>query len=148
MIEILKEYPLEFALVVFSLALGIWLYRIFLKVKMKLRMRRIRRQGNSGELSAEEYLRDVGFVHIQNSNTHKFSFWVDDEERHFHLKPDIIAELEGEAWLIEVKNGKDSSLGNRNTRRQLLEYQVNYPDHRVALFDAISGNLFEIDFKL
>lgn len=148
MVEIMKEYPLEIILVVGSLALGIWLYRIFLKVKMKFRMRRIRRQGNSGESSAEDYLRDMGFVEIQNSNTHKFSFWVDDEERHFHLKPDIIAELEGEAWLIEVKNGKDSSLGNRNTRRQLLEYQINYPHHRVALYDAVVGELFEIDFKL
>lgn len=134
-------------LVILTVVITVVVMRWVQGLLMKLRMLRTRRQGGSGEDQAVQYLTDIGFENIQLSNFSEHQFWVEDVPIQFSLRPDILAVYAGEKWLIEVKNGEESTISNRYTRRQILEYQVQYPEHQVAIYDATQGKLLKVEFR-
>lgn len=74
--------------------------------------------------------------------------WVraDGDEQSFDIRADAIAERGRRRFVVEFKTGQAAALTNRNTRRQLLEYAVAYPEHDLLLVDATRKTITEVEF--
>lgn len=145
--DLIRNYPLVgLALLMVIVGLTLWIVFKIQKFFRHLRMRRLRGQGVTGEKRAQEILTELGFEIVADNESSHHTFMVDNKEKKFLIRPDIKARLDGEDWIVEVKNGADSGIGNRLTRRQLLEYSVQFPEYNIALLDVQEEKLIRIEF--
>lgn len=120
-------------------------YREFIKKK---KQRKRFQRGNMLEAKAKSFLEKKGYF-ISNEQAifyHKYE--VNGKSRSSKLIVDYIAEKNGEKYIVEVKSGKSAiSLNDKNSRRQLLEYDFVIENDGVVLLDMESKTLQLVKFQ-
>lgn len=137
-----EVWGLGFILVLLGLWLGLrastWLVR--------RRGRARSRQGLRGERVAVRLLEKAGFEIVELQAPGETIVTTDGEEHCFTLRADALVRRGEEDFVAEFKTGAAATVGNRSTRRQLLEYAIAYPDHRMLLVDATQRTIHEVEF--
>ncbi len=111
------------------------------------RAARARRLGKTGERDAARLLKRAGYRVLAEQASGAVVFEVDGETRTAHLRPDFVFTRGGRRYVADAKAGADATkLGQRGTRRQLLEYALAFPDHTVLLVDTEHGRIQEVRF--
>ncbi len=72
--------------------------------------------------------------------------YVDGGRMDFDIRPDYLVERDGAQYLAEVKTGNAANVGNRSTRRQLLEYARLGSTDTIVLVDATTSTVSKIRF--
>tara|TARA_A100000164_G_C21525487_1_gene593505 strand:- start:118 stop:567 length:450 start_codon:yes stop_codon:yes gene_type:complete len=106
----------------------------------------IKFKGKSGEKRAKKILRTSGFQIIKEQFTLKGQILEDNVLKTYILKPDYLVKKNNEFYIAEVKTGKSAFIQNRYTRRQLLEYSINFNSNTVLLINADRGTISFIKF--
>ena len=115
--------------------------------KNRARKKRFHR-GLKLETEAEYFLKGKGFNIIGNQEIHYHNYSVNGQNRSNKLIVDYVAEKAGKKYLVEVKSGKDAiSIDNKNSRRQLLEYDLVIENDGVILLDMENENLQFVKFQ-
>lgn len=142
----MPELPADWGIGAIVLLLGALLG---LRLASWIRRRRGRaasRRGARGERIAVRLLERAGYdvLTLQASS----QTWVkaDGDAQSFDVRADAIASRGQRRFVVEVKTGRAADLGNRNTRRQLLEYALAYPEHEVLLVDATRKTITAVEF--
>jgi hypothetical protein len=105
-----------------------------------------RRRGAAGEEKAVSLLEDAGYEILDEQAQLDVAWVVDGESREYEVRADLLVKRDGERYVAEVKTGEAADLGDRNTRRQLLEYAVVFDCVGVLLVDATKGNIHSVVF--
>lgn len=132
--------------VVALIVLGVWLGVRISRWRVSRRGRAVSRRGARGERIAVRLLEKHGYRVVEEQARRHAEVEVDGKPRRFEIIVDAIATRGRVRYVAEFKTGGAASIGNRGTRRQLLEYAVAFPDHGLILVDATSRTLCEIDF--
>ena len=102
--------------------------------------------GRFGEEKAKKLLKKNGYKILKKQFTIKCKLLENNAEQHFILKPDYLVKKNNVSYIAEVKTGKSANIINRNTRRQLLEYLVNYKSETILLIDVRKEKITTIKF--
>ena len=114
------------------------------KHKQKKRFER----GNMLETQAKSFLENKGYQIIEEQKVFYHSYEVNNENRNSKLIVDYIVEKKGKKYIVEVKSGKSAiSLNDKNSRRQLLEYDFVIENDGVFLLDMENKNMQFVKFK-
>ncbi|MGK0446412.1 MAG: hypothetical protein ACJA2M_000180 [Polaribacter sp.] len=140
-----------FSNVIFIVIIGILLFFI---VKFKLSEQSKKRAGKKRferglklETAAEDFLRKKGFNILSSQEIYFHNYVVNGHKKQNKLIVDYIAEKSGKKYIIEVKSGKKAiSLDDKNSRRQLLEYDLVIENDGVILLDMENENLQFVNF--
>lgn len=109
-----------------------WVSRLWRRRVMRGR----RDQGRRGEVEAARVLIDAGYRILEDQASQEVALEVDGVSRRYTLRPDYLVSRAGRRYVAEVKTGKKAPDPLYTpTRRQLLEYQVCFPDHGLLLVD-------------
>ena len=108
-------------------------------------LRRRRNQGRRGEIEAVEVLTDAGYQPLEEQTSHRLALVVDGEPRGYTLRPDYFVRRGDRRYVAEVKTGKKAPNPLYTpTRRQLLEYEVSFPDHGLLLVGMETRRVHEV----
>ncbi len=141
--------------IVFSILAIIIVVLIFLLLRYKtiafLKERKVKKRferGNKLELQAKSFLKSKGYTVVDYQSTYQHKYRVDGVTYTSEIEPDYIVKKKGKKYIVEVKSGTSAiSVRNRNTRRQLLEYDYVVENDGVFLLDMENRNLQLIEFK-
>ncbi|MCR9163935.1 MAG: hypothetical protein ACE37F_22210 [Nannocystaceae bacterium] len=135
-------FPLVVALLLLGILAGVRLARW----SRQRRGRAVARRGARGEADGVRLLEEAGFAVLETQVRAKALVDVDGEPQAYDLWLDAVAARGGQRYVAEFKTGAAASIGHAATRRQMLEYSLSLPDHRLVLVDASSGTVQEVDF--
>ena len=121
---------------------GWFLKRIFIKITFFIS----KLIGKSGEKKAEEILKKNGFLILKKQFTIKGYLKKNNKIKSFILRPYYLVKKNGKKYIAEVKTGLVSSIENRYTRRQLLEYSVHHKSPEIILVDIKEKSISVIEF--
>lgn len=110
------------------------------------RTRAAAKRGYAAEADAPKMLKAAGYTVIESHPQATYTWWLDDEEQTSTIRPDWLVERDGLIWVVEVKSGARSNPRSRNTRRQLLEYQIYYPADGLLVIDAELDEIHTVEF--
>lgn len=137
-------------IVIFSVIL----FLLFLIAKYKLNEIRKKRQqkkrferGTKLENKAKEYLLSLGYriVYEQHVCYHKYK--VNGIENTSKLILDYVVKKGGKLYIVEVKSGKSAiHIKNKDSRRQLLEYDFVLENDGLFLLDMENKNMQLVEF--
>ena len=102
--------------------------------------------GRFGERKARKLLSKNGYEIIKEQFTVKGKLLENNNKRSFFIKPDFLVKKKNIVYIAEVKTGKSASIGNRFTRRQLLEYATIYNSNKILLVDVEKNSISLIEF--
>jgi hypothetical protein len=143
--ETLIERIVSFVVIVFLL-FAIAKFK-FAEHKRKREQRKRFERGNQLETEARLYLSNLGYEIISEQEIHYHQYKVDGENRESKLILDYVVKKDGEKYIVEVKSGKSAiSLSNKNTRRQLLEYDFVIENDGIFLLDMENKKLQFVKF--
>ncbi|MBK3519801.1 Dna2/Cas4 domain-containing protein [Carboxylicivirga marina] len=135
------------ALIIMALAYFIIKNKVskyFKERKVKKRFER----GNKLEQQAKNFLKNKGYTIVDYQSTYEHRYMEDGEVQCTEIQPDYIVKKNGKKYVVEVKSGTTAiSARNRNTRRQLLEYDYVVENDGVFLLDMENRSLKLIQFK-
>ncbi|TRX71414.1 hypothetical protein [Carboxylicivirga sp. M1479] len=135
------------ALIILSLSFIILKYKISQYLKERKVKKRFER-GNNLELAAKRFLKSEGYTIVDYQSTYEHRYLEDGEVQVADIQPDYIVKKNGKKYIVEVKSGSSAiSARNRNTRRQLLEYDYVVENDGVFLLDMENRELKLIQFK-
>jgi Holliday junction resolvase-like predicted endonuclease len=140
------DYLPEILLLVAVLVAGALLYRMVGTWWRNLRMKMRFRRGRAGEEKARKYLLRHGFTILAEQATLKPAMIIGGERRKYDVRADFIVRKKGRRSVVEAKTGAAARPWERATRRQLLEYAMNYDVDGVYLYDGNKDSLVEVDF--
>tara|TARA_A100001015_G_scaffold298456_1_gene381220 strand:+ start:91 stop:324 length:234 start_codon:yes stop_codon:yes gene_type:complete len=72
--------------------------------------------------------------------------YEDKKKVFFEVRPDYLVEKNDITYIAEVKTGLSALIGERNTRRQLLEYSKLFNSNKVLLVDLTLNKIKIIEF--
>ena len=126
-------------------ALGYWwLSRLWIRWLW----RRRRSRGRQGELDAAVLLLDHGYEILEDQTSREVTLLIDGESHPYRLRPDFLVHKQGRRYVAEVKTGKKAPNPlYTNTRRQLLEYEVCFPEHGLLLVDMEACRVHEVSWR-
>ena len=111
----------------------------YYKFKSFLKSRKIKRafkRGSVLEKEAKGFLEKKGYRIIDEQSVHYHNYTVNGEEKQTKLIVDYVVRKNKKIYLVEVKSGKSAiSIKDKNTRRQLLEYDTVIENDGVFLLD-------------
>ena len=114
------------------------------KQKQKKRFER----GNKLEVLAQSFLEKKGYRIVDEQKTYNHNYEVNGENRSSKLIVDYLVTKNGKKYVVEVKSGKSAiSLKDKNSRRQLLEYDFVIENDGVVLLDMENENMQFVKFK-
>ena len=113
-----------------------------LKIKKRFKI------AKKGEISAREFLIQNKFEILKEQAVITPYMTIDNEKHKFSLRADFIVLKKGIKALVDAKTGSAINPLNPLTRRQLLEYFLNYDVQKVYLFDASKKVLREVSFEM
>jgi hypothetical protein len=131
-----------------SAALGGLLAIMLWRLRRSRKGRRVQAHGKRGEELAETLLRARGFTIVERQRRMSYSLTVADAPLQVELVVDFVVHKNGRELVAEVKTGPSARLGNAETRRQLLEYQLASGADAVLLVDADRGTISQVTFPL
>lgn len=126
-------------------------YIIKHKVKSYIQERKVRKRferGNKLELQAKNFLKSKGYTVVDYQSIYTHKYLEDGEMQYAEIQPDYIVKKNGKTYIVEVKSGSQAiTARNRNTRRQLLEYDYVVENDGVFLLDMENRQLKLVQFK-
>jgi len=132
--DIISEQNIS--IVLFLLLIGVIGYY---KLKSFLKSRKIKRafkRGSVLEKEAKYFLEKEGYRIIDEQSVHYHNYIVNGEKIQTKLIVDYVVRKNKKTYLVEVKSGKSAiSIKDKNTRRQLLEYDTVIENDGVFLLD-------------
>ena len=125
------------ALVIGVLLAGLLLGLFIARWRTQRRMNVNRRTGSRGEDIALALLERAGFEIVSTQAGATISVEVDNVTETYRVRADAIVRKQGREFLVEMKGTSTSAdIGNRQTRRQLLEYAVAFEVDECLLVNA------------
>ena len=122
-------------------------YKIADYKKKKAQKKRFER-GNLLETEARYFLKKNGYIVISEQEIHHHKYLVNGEKRESKLILDYVVKKKGKKYIVEVKSGKSAiSLKDKNSRRQLLEYDFVIENDGVFLLDMENKNMQLVKFQ-
>lgn len=113
------------------------------KRKQKKRFER----GNILETQAKSFLEKKGYRILEAQKQFYHNYEVNGKHRSSKLIVDYIAKKNGKTYIVEVKSGNSAiSLNDKNSRRQLLEYDFVIENDGVILLDMENKNIQFVKF--
>ncbi len=135
------------AIIIITLTFFILKYKLSEYLKERKVKKRFER-GNKLELQAKNFLKNKGYTIVDYQSTYEHRYMVDGEVQYADIQPDYIVKKKGKKYIVEVKSGTTAtSLRNRSTRRQLLEYDYVVENDGIFLLDMEHRDLKLIQFK-
>ncbi|MCK5816352.1 MAG: hypothetical protein KAH07_10460 [Flavobacteriaceae bacterium] len=135
-----------FFVIVAILLYAIAKYKIADYRKKKAQKKRFER-GNQLETEARYFLKKKGYRIISEQEIHHHKYLVNGEKRESKLILDYVVKRNGKKYIVEVKSGKSAiSLKDKNSRRQLLEYDFVIENDGVFLLDMENKNMQLVEF--
>jgi hypothetical protein len=136
--------------IILSLIVIIILILLQIKLKAFNKKRVLRKRFKRGlylEDKAKEYLSNIGFNIIEEQRSYYHTYKVNGINNKAKIIVDYIVEKGGKRYIVEVKSGKSAiSTNNKNTRRQLLEYDFVLENDGIFLLDMENKNMQLIEF--
>jgi len=106
---------------------------------------RRRSQGRQGEVDAAQVLTDAGYRILEDQARREVALRVDGERRCYTVRPDYLVGRGDRRYVAEVKTGRKApDPCYAPTRRQLLEYEVCFPNHGLLLVDMEARQVHEV----
>jgi hypothetical protein len=140
------SFELLLALALCVLLLGLWLGLGIGRRRVSARANRARRMGARGEARALRLLERAGYRIEDEQVTGYSELVVDGERRRFTVRADAIVTRRRRRYVAELKGGpKAADIGQRVTRRQVLEYLHAFECDAVLLVDALEGEIHRIE---
>ena len=106
----------------------------------------LKRKGKKGEKNARKLLKRNGYKILSSQKTIKGYLYQDDIMISYEVRPDYLVEKNNKIYIAEVKTGLAALIGERNTRRQLLEYSKLFNSSKVILIDLTRNKIKVIEF--
>lgn len=142
--ELLERIISISLIVILLFALAKFKYNDFHK---KQKQRKRFERGNMLETRAKTFLENKGFLIIDEQKAYNHNYEVNGERRSSKLKVDYVVEKKGKRYIVEVKSGKSAiSLDDKNSRRQLLEYDFVIENEGVFLLDMENEKMQFVKF--
>ncbi len=136
-----------FIVIIISLLFFIAKFKLTEFKKNRARKKRFER-GLKLETEAEYFLKEKGFNIIGNQEINYHNYLVNGQNRRNKLIVDYVAEKAGKKYIVEVKSGKEAiSLNNKNSRRQLIEYDLVIENDGLILLDMENKDLQFVQFQ-
>lgn len=148
----LQELRAAWPWALFALCLGALIALKFAAVLGKARRHRVAvhrsLRAKRGEELGERLLIAHGYQVLGRQLSLKSSWLVDGEREEYTLRADWLVERDGLRYVADAKTGDwASSVRTRATRRQLLEYVVQYETDGALLVDAERERIVELRFE-
>lgn len=141
------EWMFVFAIICFLF--GGFIFKITSNYCRRFKIKKKFNRGKQGEKEAYYFLESHGYKILAEQVEEDGLVEIDGVEHVVQLKVDFLVEKKGAVSIVEVKTGdKATSALYSATRRQLLEYAINYPCDEVLLYDADRKKLQKINFKV
>jgi len=116
--------------------------------KKKRQQKQRFKRGNELEVQAKSFIESKGYRIINEQKPFYHNYKVNGESRCSKLIVDYIAEKNRKKYIIEVKSGKSAiSLTDKNSRRQLLEYDFVIENDGIVLLDMENRNMQLVKFQ-
>ena len=145
--DLLSDPVAPLAAAALLLCLGWWSSARLAAWRRARRVARTRRLGARGEARAETLLARAGYSVIERQAAGEVAVVVDGERGSFAVRVDFLVSRRGRRYAAEAKGGAAaSSLANRATRRQLLEYAHVFDVDGVLLVDAYRDRVRRVEF--
>jgi hypothetical protein len=129
--------------------LALQTFRLWARSRVeRRRARRARTLGRRGEKDARRLLKKGKYRIEAEQPTARLAYEVDGKAREAVLRPDFLVRQGKRRFVADAKKGADASdIGKRDTRRQLLEYALAFPNvDGVLLVDAERSRIAEVAF--
>ena len=137
---------LVFGIIIIALVTFIVKYKFTAYLKNRTRKKRFAR-GHMLESKARAYLENIGYDVINEQNVHYHNYTVNGIDYQSKLILDYVVEKEGKTYIVEVKSGKKAiSMSDRNSRRQILEYDFVIKNDGIFLLDMENKNMQLVTF--
>ncbi|NVB42578.1 hypothetical protein G6O69_32440 [Pseudenhygromyxa sp. WMMC2535] len=129
-------------LVFLGLRLGVWSQRR----REARRAHRARKVGKEGARRSQRALRRAGYEILELEVRGWSELEVDGRRRRYAIRVDALVSRGGRRYVAEFKaRERGASLRNRDTRRQLIEYALAFPDcEAVLLVEGERGRVQEV----
>jgi hypothetical protein len=142
----ISDYLPEILLLLAVFVFGALLYRMVSSWWRDLRMKMRFRRGRAGEENAKKYLLRHGFTILSEQAVLKPAMSIGGVRRQYDVRADFIVRKRGKRAVVEAKTGAAARPWSRETRRQLLEYAMNYDVDMVYLYDGNKDSMVTVDF--
>ena len=106
----------------------------------------LKRKGKKGEKNAKKLLKNSGYKILSTQHKMQGILYEDNKKVSFEVRPDYLVEKNNIIYIAEVKTGLSALIGERNTRRQLLEYSKLSNSNKVLLVDLTRNKIKIIKF--
>ena len=106
----------------------------------------LKRRGRKGEKKAIKLLKKNGYKILSSKKTIQGYLYENDIKILYEVRPDYLVEKNDIIYIAEVKTGLAALIGERNTRRQLLEYSKLLNSSKVILVDLTRNKIKVIEF--
>ncbi len=143
-----RTSPVVFVLcLLLFLALGLAFGLMVARRKVAGNAATSRRLGRRGREKALKLLKRYGFELLDEEVTAPGLVQVDSRLEEYTVRADALVRRKRRTYVAEFKNGPaSSSVHNRATRRQLLEYSCVFGTDGVLLVDADGGRIHYVRF--
>ncbi len=141
-----QEQVALWLLVLISIIIGGILYCGCLSIWRKWRIAWRFKKGLIAEKSAAKYLRHRGYKILATQLQRTITVYVDGEPQKSTVRADFLVRKGWKKYIVEVKTGKQGTVQQASTRRQLLEYKLVYEPDGIILLDMEHHNLQKIRF--
>lgn len=133
-------------IIIFVLLFVIAKYKIDDYRKKRAQKKRFQRAAEF-EIRAKHFLEKKGFKIIGNQEVYYHKYEVNGVLKQSKLILDYVVSKDRNTYIVEVKSGKSAiSINDKNTRRQLLEYDFVIENDGVFLLDMENEKLNLIKF--
>ena len=141
--------PLEIFAVIALIGMGAWIALRLRRWFAAITLRRRFAIGAQAEKDAVPLLERHGYTILDEQATAQSIFWVDGVETACTVRADLLAEKDGQQFVVEVKSGDSAPDPKYSaTRRQLLEYEHVFRRDGMLLADMRGGTLKRVTFGL
>ena len=106
----------------------------------------LKRKGKRGEENAKTLFKNNGYKILSSQHKMQGILYENNKKITFEVRPDYLVEKNNMTYIAEVKTGLSALIGERNTRRQLLEYAKLFNSNKVLLVDLTRNKIRIIEF--
>ena len=106
----------------------------------------LKRKGKKAEKKAKKLLKNNGYIIVSSQHKMQGFLYENNKKVSFEVRPDYLVEKNNIIYIAEVKTGLSALIGERSTRRQLLEYSKLSDSNKVLLVDLTRNKIKIIKF--
>jgi hypothetical protein len=135
-----------FVIVIVVLIIALVKYKLSDYKKKRTIKKRFER-GNLLESQARKFLKSKGYRILEEQKIYFHKYLVNGTPHRSKLILDYIVKKEDKTYIVEVKSGKSAiHLKDKNTRRQILEYDFVIENDGVFILDMENKNMQLVEF--